>query len=280
MRGDRALQGDRRAGHRRAPLSGDRLAQLTCSFGAYDHSALTVIGTKGRIRLDPAYEYASGLTLEMEVADHRPRRKTFPKRDQIAAELTGFARCIRERREPEPSGQEGLADLRVLEAIQRLTESGRMQSVEPVARKARPSKAQAIRRKPHGMPDPCTPNRPDVERRDSGNRRRDSAFARWPALRDSLHPASRVLLPPRRGARLVQHPPDSSWVRSRARQPGVLPPQRPAARRHPTRAIQVCGRAVTGAISLASRDVMPPREARTRAPRIDARRGAEVVLLD
>ena len=132
---------------------GERLAQLTCSFGAYEHSALTVIGSKGRIRLDPAYEYASGLTLEMDVADHRPRRKTFPKRDQIAAELTGFARCIRERREPEPSGQEGLADLRVLEAIQRSTESGRMEPVAPVVRKARPSKAQAIRRKPHGMPD-------------------------------------------------------------------------------------------------------------------------------
>jgi predicted dehydrogenase len=132
---------------------GDRLAQLTCSFGAYDHSALTVIGTKGRVRLDPAYEYASGLTLETEIAGRRPQRKTFPKSDQIAAELTGFARCIRERREPEPSGQEGLADLRVLEAIQRSTESGRTETVAQVARKARPSKAQAIRRKPHGMPE-------------------------------------------------------------------------------------------------------------------------------
>jgi predicted dehydrogenase len=132
---------------------GDRLAQLTCSFGAYDHSALTVIGTKGRIRLDPAYDYATGLTLETEVANRRPQRKTFRKSDQIAAELTGFARCIRDRREPEPSGQEGLADLRVLEAIQRSTESRRMEAVAQVARKARPSKAQAIRRKPHDMPD-------------------------------------------------------------------------------------------------------------------------------
>src|SRR5947207_6628222 len=35
---------------------GERLAQLTCSFGAYDHSTLTVVGEPGRIRMDPAYE--------------------------------------------------------------------------------------------------------------------------------------------------------------------------------------------------------------------------------
>ena len=131
---------------------GDRLAQLTCSFGAYDHSALTVIGDKGRIRLDPAYDYASALTVEVQVANRRPRRKVFPKRDQIAAELIAFARCIREGRDPEPSGQEGLADLYVLEAIQRSTESQAIETVTPIARRARPSKAQEVRRKPHGLP--------------------------------------------------------------------------------------------------------------------------------
>jgi len=132
---------------------GERLAQLVCSFGAYDHSSLVVIGDKGRLCLDPAYEYASGLTVEMEVAGGRAQRKTFPKRDQIAAELIAFARCIREGRDPEPSGEEGLADIRVLEAIQRSTESGRREAITPVAKRARPSKAQEIRRPPHGMPD-------------------------------------------------------------------------------------------------------------------------------
>jgi glucose-fructose oxidoreductase len=130
----------------------ERLAQFTCSFGAYDHSALTVVGDKGRIRMDPAYEYATDLTVEMDVTGKRPQRKTFPERDQIAAELVAFARCIRTGRAPEPSGEEGLADLRVLEAIQRSAESGRFEDVSPVARRARPSKSQAIRRKPHGMP--------------------------------------------------------------------------------------------------------------------------------
>jgi glucose-fructose oxidoreductase len=132
---------------------GARLAQVTCSFGAYDHSALVVVGDKGRIQMDPAYEYASGLTVEIDRANRGPLHKTFPKRDQIAAELVAFARCVRQGREPEPSGQEGLADLLVLEAIQRATESRRVEPVTPIRRRARPSKAQAIRRKPHGMPE-------------------------------------------------------------------------------------------------------------------------------
>ena len=132
---------------------GDRLAQLTCSFGAHDHSALAVIGEKGRIRMDPAYEYASALTVEAEITGKKPQRKTFPKRDQVAAELVAFARCIREEREPEPSGEEGLADLYVLEAIQRATETGRIEPIQRISRRARPTKAQSIRRKPHGMPD-------------------------------------------------------------------------------------------------------------------------------
>ncbi|HMF41224.1 MAG TPA: Gfo/Idh/MocA family oxidoreductase [Polyangia bacterium] len=119
---------------------GERLAQLTCSFGAYDHSALTVVGEKGRIRMDPAYESASGLTVQMDITNRKQRRRTFQKRDQIAAELIAFARSVRAGREPEPSGEEGLADLHVLEAIQRSTESHRLEGVTPIERRARPSK--------------------------------------------------------------------------------------------------------------------------------------------
>ena len=130
----------------------ERLAQFTCSFGAYDHSSLMVIGEKGRLRLDPAYEVASDLTVEIEVNGRKPRRKKFHKRDQIAAELIAFAECIRGNREPEPSGEEGLADMRVLDALQRAIESGRTEPIEAEPRRRRPSKAQEIRRRSHGMP--------------------------------------------------------------------------------------------------------------------------------
>ena len=103
--------------------------------------------------MDPAYDYAGALTVETEITGKKPQRKAFPKRDQIAAELIAFARCIRDGRDPEPSGEEGLADLYVLEAIQRATETGRIEPIQRISRRARPTKAQSIRRKPHGMPD-------------------------------------------------------------------------------------------------------------------------------
>jgi predicted dehydrogenase len=133
----------------------ERVAQFTCSFGAYDHSTLTVVGEKGRVRLDPAYDYAVPLKLVTEIEGKKPREKTFAKRDQVAAERVMFARAVREGRDPEPSGREGLADLRVLDAITRAIESRRVESVgsgsEPAVE--HPNKNQRIERPPHGMPD-------------------------------------------------------------------------------------------------------------------------------
>jgi predicted dehydrogenase len=134
----------------------DRLAQFTCSFGTYDHSFLSVVGEKGRLSMAPAYDYAVPLSLEVEIEGRKPIRKTFAKRDQVAAELVAFARAVREGRKPEPSGEEGLADLRVLDAIQRAIESGRAEPVEGKGRGARlphPAEDQAIERPAHGMPD-------------------------------------------------------------------------------------------------------------------------------
>jgi predicted dehydrogenase len=134
---------------------GDRLAQMTCSFGAYDHSSLVAVGEKGRLRLEPAYDYATDLALEVEVEGRKPSRKVFAKRDQVAAELVAFAGYVRDDVEPEPSGAEGVADLRVLDAITRSLQSGRAEPVttEAGGRRRRPSKRQSIRRPPHDMPD-------------------------------------------------------------------------------------------------------------------------------
>jgi predicted dehydrogenase len=130
----------------------DRLAQFTCSFGAFDHSSFTVVGTKGRLRLDPAYEFAGDLKLQVE-AGGKTKEKTFKKRDQVAPELIEFAACLQQGREPEPSGREGLADLRVLEAIMRAAQSGQRVAIAPVERKRRPSLRQQRKAPGHRMPD-------------------------------------------------------------------------------------------------------------------------------
>src|SRR3954469_18004554 len=81
----------------------ERLATFTCSFGAADISRYTVIGTKGILRADPAYEYAGDTRLEVTTGG-KTRTRIFAKRDQFAADIAYFSDCILKNKEPEPSG--------------------------------------------------------------------------------------------------------------------------------------------------------------------------------
>jgi glucose-fructose oxidoreductase len=129
----------------------ERVAQFTCSFGAYDRAHYQVVGTEGFLTLDNAYEYASEMTLQVQ-GKHGAKTRTFTKRDQIAAEIEYFAKCIREDLDPEPSGWEGLADVRILQAIQASARFGRAVPIDPVPRPRRPDIGQEIRIPAHELP--------------------------------------------------------------------------------------------------------------------------------
>jgi len=130
---------------------GERLATFTCSLGAAGVSAYQVVGTKGSLRVDPAYGYADALVHHLEIGG-KSKERTFRKRDQFAAELLHFSDCILEDREPEPSGVEGLADVRIIRALLRSARSGRPVRLGPFARRRRPRLAQQIRRPPVRKP--------------------------------------------------------------------------------------------------------------------------------
>ena len=102
----------------------ERLATFTVSFGAADVSAYSVVGTSASLRVEPAYEYAGALKHHL-TRDEKTRTTSFRKRDQFAAELDYFSRCIRRGKMPEPSGAEGLADVQIIEALLRSALTGR-----------------------------------------------------------------------------------------------------------------------------------------------------------
>jgi glucose-fructose oxidoreductase len=129
----------------------DRLATFTSSFGAADVSTYEIAGTRGTVRLDPAYEYAFPLKLYVTI-DGKTRSQIFPKRDQFAPELLHFSDCILQDREPEPSGLEGLADVRTIEALYRSAKIGKPVKIRPVALKKRASLKQERRRPPVKKP--------------------------------------------------------------------------------------------------------------------------------
>jgi predicted dehydrogenase len=130
---------------------GDRLASFTCAFDAAAAGSYRLLGSEGELRLDPAYEYVGDLERTLTVHE-KPSRKRYPQRDQFAAELDAFARCVLEDREPEPDGLEGLADVRTIEAILRSARDGRAVEIEPVRKARRPTLAQAQRRPPVRAP--------------------------------------------------------------------------------------------------------------------------------
>lgn len=130
----------------------ERLASFTASAGAGDSGWYELLGAKGRLRMDPAFEYAEALERHLEV-DGRSTRARYGKRDQFAPELLHFSDCILKGRQPEPSGSEGMADVRVVEAILESARSGRAVALVPMPVAARPKRSLALRKPPVERPE-------------------------------------------------------------------------------------------------------------------------------
>ena len=130
---------------------GERLASFTCSFGAADVSEYRIVGTKGDLAVEPAYEYATALQHRLTLDGERKERR-FAKRDQFAPELLYFSDCVLRNHEPEPGPDEGLADIRVIRALYASAESGQPVELGPYEKRERPSLEQEIRRPPIEKP--------------------------------------------------------------------------------------------------------------------------------
>src|SRR5256885_11360642 len=78
-----------------APLrfSNGLAATFACSFGAADVSAYSVVGTKGVLRLDPAYELATGLQHHLDIGGEK-KTGPVPKPAHVAPEITYILDCI------------------------------------------------------------------------------------------------------------------------------------------------------------------------------------------
>lgn len=129
----------------------ERLATFTVSFGAADAGWYQVLGTRGELRLDPAYEFADALTQTVTI-DGKSRQTKFPKRDQFAPELIYFSDCVLQEKDPEPSGREGLADVRIVRALLESARIGGAVKLAEFERGRRPTIDQEIQRPPVAKP--------------------------------------------------------------------------------------------------------------------------------
>jgi predicted dehydrogenase len=121
----------------------DRVASFVTSFNAADAGAYRIVGTKGQMIVDPAYEYAEGLACELTI-NGKTQKKKIGKRDQFAPELLYFSDCILKDLAPEPSGEEGMQDVRIIQALYESAQSGRAVRIPPFRKNVRPSGRQRI----------------------------------------------------------------------------------------------------------------------------------------
>ena len=122
---------------------GERLATFTCGFGQAKASLYTVLGTKGQVRLDPAFSHSGERRIHL-TTDAAPETTTFPDTDQVAPEIVYFSDCVKANRRPEPDGREGLIDLWIIEAIKASAMKGLAVPLQPVPEKPRPQPTQEI----------------------------------------------------------------------------------------------------------------------------------------
>ena len=111
----------------------ERLAHLHTSFGEEPAALCTLFGEEGHLRLHRAYDVGAETRLEV-VRRGRREDMTFDRADECTAELAHFSECIRDDREPEPGGFDGLLDVRTVEAIYRSARDGRPVTLPRVTR--------------------------------------------------------------------------------------------------------------------------------------------------
>ncbi len=133
-------------------FDGERVAAFVTSFNADDVASYRIVGTKGQLRVNPAYEYAEGLAYELTV-NGTTRRRRIGKRDQFAPELLYFSDCILNDRQPEPSGEEGLQDVRIVQALYESADTGKVVQIPPFTKRTRPTGRQRITRPGIAKPD-------------------------------------------------------------------------------------------------------------------------------
>lgn len=129
---------------------GERVAQFTVSYATASAENFTLIGTKATITASPAYMFGptTGISYTERTGSGSGKEHKFDPVEQFGNETQYFSDCILNDRRPEADGEEGLLDMRVLEAVQRSLESGEAVALPPMQRSQHVQPDQALHLKP------------------------------------------------------------------------------------------------------------------------------------
>jgi predicted dehydrogenase len=114
-----------------------RIGQFIASFGADDSDSYQIFGSTGQIEVKGGYRFDVPMSYRMSQKG-KVTEKNFPVSDHFSAQSAYFSDCIQKNMRPEADGEEGLADMRVMLAIEKAAESGIIQKISSPPRQSRP----------------------------------------------------------------------------------------------------------------------------------------------
>ena len=116
---------------------GERFAQFLISFETDATDTYRIIGTKGEITVEHCYDLHFTPRIWL-TKDNDRHEIEVPDSDHFGGQAAYFSDCILTGTRPVPDGEEGLADMRVLLAIEAATKTGLPQKIETPARDVHP----------------------------------------------------------------------------------------------------------------------------------------------
>jgi predicted dehydrogenase len=123
------------------------IAQCTTGYGHHDSRRLRLMGSEAWVDMDPAFSYSG---LRMRISRKSPEdpkatdttERSLSQHSQFAREMDHFADCVLNNRPNHTPGEEGLQDMRIIEALYRSAREGKAQKLEA------PGKLDAFRGPP------------------------------------------------------------------------------------------------------------------------------------
>jgi predicted dehydrogenase len=105
------------------------ILQGTAAYSAAFSSFVHIHGVKGWAELGPAFAFEEERRLCGKVGG-KWFDKTFQAMDEFVLEIDEFADCIRQGREPEPTGEQGMRDIIIIDAIYRAVKQRRSVAIK------------------------------------------------------------------------------------------------------------------------------------------------------
>ena len=103
--------------------------QGTAAYSAAFSSFVHIHGDKGWAELGPAFAFEEERRISGKIAG-KWFAKTYKPIDEFVLEIDEFARCIQEGREPEPTGEQGMRDIIIIDSIYRAIKQRRAVAIK------------------------------------------------------------------------------------------------------------------------------------------------------